>query len=73
MSLSGGRDVTHHNNYGAYQLARAVVAALRNSVPALASHIVADFPGFNPAQPDDPTTFALAVSPGRSQPAPRGN
>jgi lysophospholipase L1-like esterase len=70
---AGGRDVTHHNNYGAYQLARAVVAALRNSVPALASHIVADFPGFNPAQPDDPTTFALAVSPGRSQPAPRGN
>ena len=68
-----GRDVTHHNNYGAYQLARAVVAALRTQVPALAPHVVAYFPGFDPAHPDDPTTFTLAASPGRSTQPPRGN
>lgn len=68
-----GRDITHHNNYGAYQLARAVVAALRTQVPALAPHVVTDFPGFDPTRPDDPATFALAPSPGRSPQTPRGN
>ena len=70
---AGGRDVTHHNNYGAYQLAKAVVASLRAQVPALAKSIRDDFPGFDPAHPDDPATFSLAPSPGRSAQAPRGN
>ena len=70
---AGGRDVTHHNNYGAYQLARAVVAALRTQVPALAPHILATFPGFDPTRPDDPATFTLAPSPGRTTQTPRGN
>lgn len=70
---AGGRDVTHHNNYGAYELAKAVVAGLRTQVPALAPLITADFPGFDPTHPDDPATFALAASPGRTTQAPRGN
>ena len=70
---AGGRDVTHHNNYGAYELAKAVVAGLRAQVPALAPAIVDDFTGFDPAHPDTPATFTLAPSPGRTTQAPRGN
>jgi len=70
---AGGRDVTHHNNYGAYQLARAVVTALRTQVPSLAPLVTDDFPGFDPAHPDDPATFPLAASPGRTNQTPRGN
>ena len=70
---AGGRDVTHHNNYGAYQLAKAVVAAVRSQVPALAPHIVDDFPGFDPSHPDDPATFTVAPSPSRTTQTPRGN
>ncbi len=70
---AGGRDVTHHNNYGAYELAKAVVAALRASVPALAPFVVDDFPGFDPAHPDDPATFSVTPSPSRTTQAPRGN
>jgi lysophospholipase L1-like esterase len=70
---AGGRDVTHHNNYGAYALAKAVAAGLHAACPELAAHLVADFPGFDPAQPDDPVAFALAASPGRTNQPPRGN
>lgn len=76
LAFSGSgdrRDPTHHNNYGAYELAKAVVAGLRAQVPALAKSITDDFPGFDPTHPDDPTTFTLAPSPGRSVQAPRGN
>ena len=70
---AGGRDVTHHDNYGAYELAKAVVAGLRTQVPALAPLVADDFPGFDPAHPNDPATFTLAPSPGRTTQAPRGN
>lgn len=72
-AFSSERDITHHNNYGAYQLAKAIAAGLRATTPELAKHLVDDFPGFDPAHPDDPGTFALPASPGRSNQAPRGN
>ncbi|MBI5767082.1 MAG: rhamnogalacturonan acetylesterase [Verrucomicrobia bacterium] len=72
-AFTSERDITHHNNYGAYQLARAVAAGLRATTPALAQHLVDDFPGFDPAHPGEPAAFVFAASPGRTNVTPRGN
>ncbi|WP_304273451.1 rhamnogalacturonan acetylesterase [Caulobacter segnis] len=69
----GGKDLTHHNNYGAYQLARCVVEGVRAHVPALAAHLATDLPPFDPARPPSPDTFTLPPSAAASQEAPRGN
>jgi lysophospholipase L1-like esterase len=70
---AGGKDITHHDNYGAYELAKCVVQGIRDARLPLASFITADFAGFDPAHPDSPDTFALPASPLRSDLAPRGN
>jgi lysophospholipase L1-like esterase len=70
---NGGQDITHHDNYGAYELAKCVVQGIRDAHLPLAQNIVADFAGFNPAQPDSPEIFALPASPMSSNVAPRGN
>ncbi|HKE96433.1 MAG TPA: rhamnogalacturonan acetylesterase [Povalibacter sp.] len=66
----GGRDRTHHNNYGAYELARMVVAGIQAADPRLtanlARHLAADAGQFDPAHPDDPTTLHLDSTRGRS-------
>lgn len=69
----GGKDATHHNNYGAYQLARCVVEGIRAGVPDLAAHLMTDLPPFDPAKPPSPDTFTLSPSAARSQEPPRGN
>ena len=70
---NGGKDITHHNNYGAYELAKCITQGIRNSDLPLANFIATDFTGFDPAYPDAPETFALPASPQRSAVAPRGN
>jgi lysophospholipase L1-like esterase len=70
---AGGRDATHHNNYGAYELSKAVATALRAQIPTLATALIDDFQPFDPAHPVPPDTFTLAPSPGRTAQAPRGN
>jgi hypothetical protein len=54
----GGRDKTHFNEYGARQLARCIVEALRVADPALTAgletHLLADVPRFDPARPEPP-------------------
>lgn len=69
----GGKDLTHHDNYGAYQLARCVVEGIRADVPDLAAHLVTDLPPFDPARPPSPDIFAVPASTASSQEAPRGN
>jgi lysophospholipase L1-like esterase len=69
----GRVDNTHHNNYGSYQLARAVVQAIREQPLPLARFIVDDFPGFDPARPDDPTKFVLPASGGFTNQRPLGD
>lgn len=68
-----GKDATHHNNYGGYELAKAVMQGVRDSDLPLATLIVEDFDGFDPAHPDDPETFSLFASPARSNAELRGN
>jgi lysophospholipase L1-like esterase len=69
----GGKDITHHDNYGAYELAKCIVQGIREAKLPLAEWIAADFKGFDPAYPDSPDAFALPASPGRSGERPRGN
>lgn len=49
---ANGKDATHHNNYGAYELARMVVEGIKSAVPALAVHLTQDAGTYNPSQPD---------------------
>jgi lysophospholipase L1-like esterase len=70
---NGGRDATHHNNYGAYELAQCVIQEIQKAGIPLASFIREDFGGFDPASPDSPEKFALPPSPGRREAVARGN
>lgn len=56
-------DNTHHNAYGAYELARCVVEGIRKIVPALAAHLAADVGPFDPSRPDPPEQFDVPASP----------
>jgi lysophospholipase L1-like esterase len=53
-----GRDKTHHNEYGAYALARMVIEGLRAADPKLAGglgeHIAEDAGHFDPTHPSPP-------------------
>jgi lysophospholipase L1-like esterase len=57
------KDDTHFNNYGAYELARAVVEGIRRHLPALAKHLTKDMPAFDPARPDAAETWSLPATP----------
>jgi lysophospholipase L1-like esterase len=69
----GGRDATHHANYGAYELARAVAKGLLETGTPLAAHLVAGVGHYDPARPTPPEQFTLAPSAARSDQRPRGN
>lgn len=47
----GGEDRTHHNNPGAWFLARAVAAEIATQVPALGAHLNPEARVFDPARP----------------------
>jgi hypothetical protein len=70
---AGGADATHHNNYGAYELAKAVVEGIVAAKLPLADCISEDFTGFDPTNPDLPESFHLPASPAKSSIPPRGN
>ncbi len=55
----GGRDATHHNNYGAWLLANAVAQGMRG-IGGLGPHVAA--PRFDPARPPLPEAVAIAPS-----------
>jgi len=56
------KDDTHHNTYGAYELARCVVEGIRNQVPELAAFLRADVGSFDPSRPDDPAALGIPPS-----------
>lgn len=70
---NGGKDATHHNNYGAYLLAKCVVTGIRDAQLPLAELLADDAPSFDPAKPDPVETFNLVPSPGYSTVKPRGD
>lgn len=66
-------DGTHHNNYGAYQLAKMIVDALKTQKLPLAKYLVKDFSDFDPKNPDPFESFSLAPSPLITDVKPLGN
>lgn len=70
---NGGKDATHHNNYGAYQLAQCVAQGIVAAKLPLARWLVEDFEGYDPRRPDDVDTFEMSASPFSSDLAPLGN
>lgn len=69
----GGKDATHHNNYGAYQLAKCVAQGIRAAKLPLASQLVKNLPIYDPAHPDPVENFNLSASPIASSVRPAGN
>lgn len=69
----GGKDATHHNNYGAYQLARMVADGIRTAGLPVAAHLLPSLSRPDPAHPDAPERFALPPSHARSDVRPTGN
>lgn len=72
LPAPGRLDNTHHNSYGSYQLAKAVVLGLRQAGLPVAAHVADDF-AFDPARPDPVAAFAVPPSPGRAQERPLGD
>jgi lysophospholipase L1-like esterase len=67
------RDATHHDNYGAYELAKVVVQGIRDNKVDLAKYIAGDFHGFDPAKPDPVDTFYIPSGASRNNAVPLGN
>ena len=70
---NGKLDNTHHNNYGAMQLARLVALGLREARVPVAAQLRDDLGAISPAQPPAPEQFRVAVSPGFTQLRPLGD
>jgi lysophospholipase L1-like esterase len=63
-----GRDATHHNDYGAYELAKCVAQGMRARGLELAAFLADDFRGADPARPGPPP--GSGPQPGRPLPEP---
>lgn len=73
IGADGKVDGTHHNAYGAYELAKCIAKGLASAQPDLAQHLTADFSTFDPAKPDPVETFKIPASPQASTEKPYGN
>jgi hypothetical protein len=66
-------DGTHHNAYGAYELAKCIIEGIKANVPALVPNIIDDFPSYDPARPDPIDAFNIPASPMQSNIKPEGS
>ena len=57
-----GKDTTHHDNYGSYELAKCVAQALKDAKSPLAKYLIA-MPRFDPAHPDPVDGFTVPAEP----------
>jgi lysophospholipase L1-like esterase len=69
----GKVDNTHHNNYGAYELAQAVLTGLRKAGVPAASFIADGYGNFDPSHPDPLASFSVPASPTYSNQRPLGD
>ncbi len=56
-------DGTHHNTFGAYQLAKIIVQSIRDQKLPLAKYLIRNWNTFDPRKPDDAKAFAVPASP----------
>ena len=66
-------DNTHFNPYGAYEVAKCVVMGMKQLQLPLVQYLRPDWQDYNPAQPDDWSTFLWAPSPMTENTKPDGN
>ncbi|WP_229223618.1 GDSL-type esterase/lipase family protein [Duganella sp. sic0402] len=71
--LPGKIDNTHHNSYGSYQLAQAVLTGLRQTGLPVAAYIADGYGNFDPAHPDQVATFHIPPSPNFTHQRPLGD
>lgn len=69
----GKIDNTHHNNYGAYELAQAVLTGLRQAGVPAAAFIADGYGHFDPPRPDPVAAFAVPASPAHRVQRPLGD
>jgi lysophospholipase L1-like esterase len=66
-------DGTHHNNYGAYELARCIVEGIKDNNLGIAKFLAKDLTAFDPNRPDPTENFKIPASPPLSEVKPAGN
>lgn len=66
-------DGTHHNAFGAYQIAKIIVQSIRDQKMPLAKFLISDRRRFDPAEPDDPKAFLIPASPAVALDKPLGS
>jgi lysophospholipase L1-like esterase len=66
-------DGTHHNNYGAYELAKIIADSIREQKLALAKYLIKNLPEFDAKKPDSFEAFAVPASPLITDVKPLGN
>ncbi len=66
-------DNSHFNPYGAYQLARCIVQAIKDNQMQLADYLLKDIPEFDPAVPDSFEEFYWPESLPASAQKPKGS
>ncbi len=72
-AFANARENTHHNNYGSYEIAKCVLAGIRQNHLGLAQFIVDDFKDFDPAHPDPVESFQVPASPSATNQTPPGS
>jgi hypothetical protein len=70
---AGKIDNTHHNNYGADQLARFVALGLKQARVPVAAQLREDLGPIDPSKPQPPEQYRVAASPGFTQQRPLGD
>lgn len=66
-------DGTHHNAFGANQLAKIIVQSIRDQKLPLAKYLIKDWKTFDSRKPDDVQTFAVPASPAVANMKPLGS
>lgn len=66
-------DGTHHNSFGAYQLAKCVVQAIQDQKLSLSKFLIKGLPKYDPKHPDDPRLFNVPSSPAVTSLKPLGS
>jgi hypothetical protein len=70
---AGKVDKTHHNNYGAFLLARCVARGLVEAQLEVSRELLPEFRDFDPARPESPEVVAIPPSPRFTHQRPLGN
>ena len=67
------KDDTHFSPFGAYEISRIIVKGIKENVPALAKYFKNDVKDFDPAKPDNFSSFYWPLSPSIAAVKPDGN